>query len=269
MRRGQYLSIGEVSKLTRVNIKSLRYYDRIGVLTPAYTDPDTGYRYYLPSQLGVLDAIRFCIDVGIPLREFSEYSADGAIHAAALLDNASAVANAKMRAIQEGLQFITRLQEVVRRNESLIAADSAIEYEMSERAYILEPLDRFDIAGFNQSLSRLQLTALENDYRVGYDAGQMMIWRDGSETPEHYAYTEVIGAGKELESVIRFPAARYAAMHIPDSRIANAPALFPAQFQHAGDKVVFETELIANVFDTNRHGYELRCAVLPGGPSQA
>lgn len=40
------LSIGEFSKIANVHIKSLRYYDKLGVLKPIYVDPKTNYRYY-------------------------------------------------------------------------------------------------------------------------------------------------------------------------------------------------------------------------------
>ena len=43
--RFDLISIGDLSKLTGVNIKSLRYYEKIGVLLPAYVDPDSRYRY--------------------------------------------------------------------------------------------------------------------------------------------------------------------------------------------------------------------------------
>ena len=39
-------TIGEMSKLFGINIRTLRYYDSIGLLRTEYTDPDTGYRYY-------------------------------------------------------------------------------------------------------------------------------------------------------------------------------------------------------------------------------
>lgn len=55
-------TISEFAKLRNININSLRYYEKIGVLTPSYTDPKTGYRYYTPDQLSVLDAI-LCIDL--------------------------------------------------------------------------------------------------------------------------------------------------------------------------------------------------------------
>ena len=34
-----YLTIGDFAKLRNVDRKSLRYYERIGALIPAYTDP--------------------------------------------------------------------------------------------------------------------------------------------------------------------------------------------------------------------------------------
>ena len=49
--------IGEFSKLTKTTIKSLRYYDKVGLLKPAFVDPDTAYRYYTEEQLDVMHQI--------------------------------------------------------------------------------------------------------------------------------------------------------------------------------------------------------------------
>ena len=43
--------IGEFSYLCSMSIKTLRYYDKIGVLTPERVDELTGYRYYSIDQL--------------------------------------------------------------------------------------------------------------------------------------------------------------------------------------------------------------------------
>ena len=45
------LKIGLFSKLSRVSIRMLRYYDEIGLLHPAYIDPESDYRYYREDQL--------------------------------------------------------------------------------------------------------------------------------------------------------------------------------------------------------------------------
>ena len=70
MDKQNLLTIGNLSKQTGVHVKSLRYYEQLGILLPAYTDPDTGYRYYTLSQIPVVDAIRACIFLDIPLKEF-------------------------------------------------------------------------------------------------------------------------------------------------------------------------------------------------------
>ena len=64
-----YLSISDFAKLRNVHPKSLRYYERIGVLIPAYIAPDTGYRYYSLEQLVEMDMILMCLELDVPLRE--------------------------------------------------------------------------------------------------------------------------------------------------------------------------------------------------------
>ena len=51
------LKIGEFSKLSRVSVRMLRHYDDIGLLTPAYIDHFTDYRYYSESQLPTVSRI--------------------------------------------------------------------------------------------------------------------------------------------------------------------------------------------------------------------
>lgn len=52
-----YMTIGEVARVKQVSIKALRYYEKIGILKPAYCDPDTGYRYYKNEQMLAVDMI--------------------------------------------------------------------------------------------------------------------------------------------------------------------------------------------------------------------
>ena len=51
--------IGEVAKLFNLSVSSLRHYDNTGLLSPKYTDPETGYRYYGPRQFEALNTIRY------------------------------------------------------------------------------------------------------------------------------------------------------------------------------------------------------------------
>lgn len=61
--------IGEFSKVGLVSIKTLRHYDDMGLLQPAYTDPDSGYRYYIPEQLPRLNKILALKELGFSLSQ--------------------------------------------------------------------------------------------------------------------------------------------------------------------------------------------------------
>ena len=59
--------IGDFSRLAQVSVKTLRYYDRLGLLTPAWIDRYSGYRYYTAGQLPRLNRILALKDLGFSL----------------------------------------------------------------------------------------------------------------------------------------------------------------------------------------------------------
>lgn len=61
--------IGDFSRIARVSARLLRFYDEIGLLTPARADPFTGYRYYEIEQLGQLNRITVLKSLGLSLDE--------------------------------------------------------------------------------------------------------------------------------------------------------------------------------------------------------
>lgn len=61
--------IGAFALVAGVSARTLRFYDRIGLLRPARVDPLTRYRLYLPQQLKELAAIIELKEAGLPLAE--------------------------------------------------------------------------------------------------------------------------------------------------------------------------------------------------------
>ena len=65
------ITVNEVSKLTGVSIRTLQYYDSIGLLKPAeYTE--SGYRLYDDAALECLQQILFFRELEFPLKEIRE-----------------------------------------------------------------------------------------------------------------------------------------------------------------------------------------------------
>ena len=63
------LTIGEFSRACQVTIKTLHHYDKLQLITPAYIDPQNGYRYYEPKQVSKLLLIQRLKRYGFTLAE--------------------------------------------------------------------------------------------------------------------------------------------------------------------------------------------------------
>ena len=72
-RTQELFSIGDVAQLFHLSVSSLRHYETIGLLTPEYTDPATGYRYYGPRQFEVLNTIRYLRALDMPLGQIRAF----------------------------------------------------------------------------------------------------------------------------------------------------------------------------------------------------
>ena len=64
-------SISQVAKLTGVSIRTLQYYDEIGLLKPSKLTA-AGYRMYDDNTLQILQQILFFKELGFPLKEIKE-----------------------------------------------------------------------------------------------------------------------------------------------------------------------------------------------------
>lgn len=65
------LSIGETASMFGISVRTLRYYDSIGLLAPSYVS-DSGYRYYTDAELALLEQILFYRELGFALEDIND-----------------------------------------------------------------------------------------------------------------------------------------------------------------------------------------------------
>ncbi len=65
--------IGEVAKIKDIDAQTLRYYDKLGLLSPEIIDKTNGYRYYSIEQFMDVDCIKFFRMIGFSLKEMKEF----------------------------------------------------------------------------------------------------------------------------------------------------------------------------------------------------
>ena len=61
--------IGEFSVLSKTTIKTLRYYEKVGLLIPTYVDEETNYRFYETAQLLTLSKIISLRQIGLSIKD--------------------------------------------------------------------------------------------------------------------------------------------------------------------------------------------------------
>ena len=66
------MQIKEFAGFTGVSVRTLHYYDEIGLLSPAYVDRFTGYRYYDENSLLRMQEILFYRELDFPLKSIGE-----------------------------------------------------------------------------------------------------------------------------------------------------------------------------------------------------
>jgi len=108
------MKIGEMARFNRVSISTLRLYDKVGILKPCHTDPETNYRYYSIHQKARLDMIQYMKELGMSLGEIREILEKGDIQ---LIE--STLISKKRQVKEEIAQMELRLGAISRAIESV------------------------------------------------------------------------------------------------------------------------------------------------------
>jgi len=69
--KSDLLSIKDFSNLTGIKQSTLRYYDDLGLFSPALRG-DNGYRYYSPQQIITINSINLLHELDMPIRQISD-----------------------------------------------------------------------------------------------------------------------------------------------------------------------------------------------------
>ncbi|NYT93545.1 MerR family transcriptional regulator [Salinispora sp. H7-4] len=70
------IPIGRFSRMSRLSVKALRFYNEQGLLAPAWVDPSSGYRYYRRAQAERAEAIRMLRAIDMPIADIRDLLAD-------------------------------------------------------------------------------------------------------------------------------------------------------------------------------------------------
>lgn len=244
------LSIGELAKLRDINVQSLRYYEKLGILIPAYINPETGYRYYSLEQIMILDTIILCIDLGIPLKDLKNYvNADGELEFEHLLKDGKKLAKEKIRKIESNIDSINRTLQHIHAQKTFQGREGYYSRYIFERYYISIPCETIMSAKtYEKKLSRLFALAKEQNLQASFPHGIISTYLNG-QFAESNMFLEILPADSSV--VHKLDAGNYLCFQEPREVHSDPLVIFPQKLLNQG-----KTHIIISSMSPNTYKYD-------------
>ena len=133
------MQIKEFADFTGVSVRTLHYYDEIGLLTPSYVDEQTGYRYYDGICLERMQEILFYRELDFPLKNICELLSSPGYDKQKALEQQKRLLVLK----KERLERLIDALDSAKRGEYVMAAFDNKEYEKTKKQYEAEVKERW------------------------------------------------------------------------------------------------------------------------------
>jgi DNA-binding transcriptional MerR regulator len=130
------MRIGEIAGVFNVSAKAMRIYEKMGIIKPAKTDGQTGYRYYTADQVQQLDALLELKRLGFSLLEIKRLL-EGGISTDAFIEALVHKKAAWQDAISAAKNKIGAIEKITQRLVSSAPAAKMHELTEDERARLL------------------------------------------------------------------------------------------------------------------------------------
>ena len=256
-----FMTIGELSKLRNVNRKSLRYYEEIGALIPAYTDPETKYRYYTLEQLIDLDTILLCLELGISLREAVKYrDADGTLNIMQLLEDGKRIAQKKFFSIQNTLKRIEFSLNTANSNNLFRNQDDFYTKHICTLYIVRSPLKELkNERHFKEQATKLFIESQNKGFlsTFTFPVGLMIDYLNNS--TNSYVFLEVMmPVESDLDTII-LPEGDYLCFQKETGALSNPTSYFSDIFKEKKDiKNIIVTNMTLDKFENGNFPLEIQ-----------
>lgn len=133
------MQIKEFADFTGVSVRTLHYYDEIGLLKPAYVEEQTGYRYYDNVCLERMQEILFYRELDFPLKNICEMLSSPGYDRQDALEKQRRLLILKKKRLERLIDAL----DSVKRGECVMKAFENKEYEETRKQYEKEVKERW------------------------------------------------------------------------------------------------------------------------------
>jgi DNA-binding transcriptional MerR regulator len=253
------LSIGEMSKITGAGIKSLRYYESINILKPAFIDPYSGYRYYTFNQTYLVNIIMFCIELDIPLKELTKFNdADDILDFRKLLHHGKNNVEKKLKSLNKGLNLINELEQKMNLFESY-KIGQIYSREIPEKIFYSKPCGKSlkNVNNFEIFKSMYDIPNYEDNELLEYG----FLCDYSSTDVQYYVFIEI---PKHIinENIMVIPAGNYFCIQNEYSQIEQVTKILKKYIKNQEPFLAVETDVFTGKQRIDKPINELRVIIL-------
>ncbi|MBA3816469.1 MAG: MerR family transcriptional regulator [Parachlamydiaceae bacterium] len=136
-------TVNKLAKMSGVSIRTLRFYDQIGLLKPAYHG-DNGYRFYEEEQLLMLQQILFFRELGFELKKIQEILERSDFDRIAALHSHKKVLKKDAERIKSLIETIDKTVKHLKGEKSMQDQDMYFGFSKEKQAeYEMQLIERF------------------------------------------------------------------------------------------------------------------------------
>lgn len=264
MKKQELIPIGVLSKITNVHIQSLRYYEKIGILKPAYIDTESRYRYYTFSQIRIVEAIQYCVELDIPLKDFNFFITDSGqtIDYAALIIYGRKAAYSKIEAIKDKMRHFDAIEQEMLHAKECKENIIVTSFYPEKIYYLLPYCGTLTKPAFHNIVIKLLNEVHSNGYKTGYDISLLAKYKNNS--IEQYVCTDILNYIKDSNSnknILCIPEGNQYCLKRSQSDILAAPDIFKQYLENINCFTVIETDFFSENYAYYNPMYEIRCII--------
>ena len=261
MKTDTLITIGMLSKITHVHKKALEYYDKIGILPPTYVDEENGYRYYSAKHIYLVEAIRECAELAIPLKQLKNFiSEDGSqIDLLHLMELGTTLAMARLKEVEQHLDTLQSMKEEISYSEEFLSQEVLQYATVSEKTYWLTPYTGNQVStDYHVHLAKTKEQMRRVGIIPGYEAGMLTFWKNRQSYS--YAYQSIDKKNVTIhgKQIVVFPETKFALIKSPNTNHQAVSEMFERLREQTYEKVILQTEIFSKKYDFESPLFEMK-----------
>jgi DNA-binding transcriptional MerR regulator len=161
-------SVNEVAKIAGVSVRTLHYYDRLGLLKPSVRT-EARYRLYSQKELLTLQQILFYKELDFSLNEIMAILKDPAFDMVRALERHKLALQARQYKLSTLLQTIDKTLSTIKGEEAMLTDEELYEGFPKGRAFRQEAIDTYGASVVEESEAKLRKMGKPNFARLKAD----------------------------------------------------------------------------------------------------